>query len=113
MAYPIKGTKYYEDVTENVTTDKDWLTRTDRDLGVNGRYSPRFYAHATRWLVNTVNLEKARLAGSRNWPAVTKMFINAQRGRLGMRLTEHDREGDEGQNSGRGWLAKERAADAW
>jgi hypothetical protein len=82
-------------------------------LGVNGRYSRHFYDHATRWMVNAVNLEKARLAGSRDWPGMAKMFVNAQRGRLGMRLTQHEREGDDGQNSGRGWLPKERTADAW
>jgi radical SAM superfamily enzyme YgiQ (UPF0313 family) len=113
VAYPIKGTKYYEEVAENVATAKEWLARTDRDLGVNGRYSRRFYDHATRWMVNAVNLEKARLAGSRDWPGMAKMFVNAQRGRLGMRLTQHEREGDDGQNSGRGWLPKERTADAW
>ena len=113
VAYPIKGTKFYEDVAEQVATDKLWLERTDRDLGINGRYSRRFYDHATRWMVNVVNLEKAWLAGSRDWPQLTKMFLNAQRGRWGMRLTQHEREGDDGQNSGRGWLTPERTADAW
>jgi hypothetical protein len=40
------------------------------------------------------------------------MFINAKRGRLGMQLTRNERE-DVGSGSGRGWEAKERAADAW
>ncbi len=113
VAYPIKGTEFYEEVTDQIATDKMWLERTDRDLGINGRYSRRFYDHATRWMVNAVNLEKARLTGSRNWPQRTKMFLNAQRGRWGMRLTQHEREGEDEQNSGRGWLTKERAADAW
>jgi hypothetical protein len=42
-----------------------------------------------------------------------KMFLNSQRGRLGMRLAQHEREGHDGPNSGRGWSAEERAADAW
>ena len=113
VAYPIKGTKYYEEVAENVQTDKTWVLRTDRDLGVNGRYSPRFYDHATRWMVNAVNLHKARQSGSHDWLHMSKMFFNSQRGRLGMRLTQHEREGDDGPNSGRGWSAKERTADAW
>jgi radical SAM superfamily enzyme YgiQ (UPF0313 family) len=113
VAYPIKGTKYYEEVAENVQTDKTWALRTDRDLGVNGRYSPRFYDHATRWMVNAVNLHKAWQSGSRDWLYLGKMFLNVQRGRLGMRLTRHEREGDNGQNSGRGWSAQERTADAW
>jgi radical SAM superfamily enzyme YgiQ (UPF0313 family) len=113
VAYPIKGTKYYEEVAENVQTEQTWALRTDRDLGVNGRYSPRFYDHATRWMVNAVNLHKARQSGSRDWLHLGKMYLNVQRGRWGMRLTQHQREGDKGQNSGRGWSAKERTADAW
>jgi hypothetical protein len=82
-------------------------------LGVNGRYSARFYDHATRWMVNAVNLHKARQSGSRHWLHLGKMFVNAQRGRLGMHLTQHEREGQNGPGSGRGWLTPERAADAW
>jgi radical SAM superfamily enzyme YgiQ (UPF0313 family) len=114
VAYPIKGTNYYAEVESRVVSDLAWESRTDRDLQVNGRYSRRFYDHATRWMVNEVNLNKARLAGSRNLWRLGKMYLNAQRGRLGMRLTQHEREdGDPQVGSGRGWPAGERAADAW
>lgn len=114
VAYPIKGTKYFEAVESQVVSHLDWAARTDRDLSVAGRYSQRFYNHATRWLVNEVNLHKLRQSGSKNLLRMGKMFLNAQRGRLGMRLTQHEREGGSGQTgSGRGWPAKERAADAW
>ncbi len=114
VAYPIKGTKYYQAVENKVVSHLDWEARTDRDLNVNGRYSRRFYDHATRWMVNAVNLHKMRQAGSQDWLRLGKLFINAQRGRLGMRLTQHEREnGGDQAGSGRGWPAKERAADAW
>ena len=114
VAYPIKGTQYYQAVEDRIAAHLDWTARTDRDLGVHGRYSRRFYDHATRWLVNEVNLHKMRQAGSKNILRLGKIFINAQRGRLGMRLSQHEREGDNDQaGSGRGWPAKERAADAW
>ena len=65
-------------------------------------------------MVNEVNLHKLRQTGSRDVLRMGKMFINAKRGRLGMRLTQNEREGGSGQNGGgRGWPAKERAADAW
>ena len=74
----------------------------------------RFYDYATRWMVNEVNLHKLRQAGSKDISRMAKMFVNAQRGRLGMRLTQHEREGGNGQGgSGRGWPTQERAADAW
>lgn len=114
VAYPIKGTKYYGAVENQIVSHLDWAARTDRDLKVAGRYSKRFYDHATRWLTNEVNLHKLRQSGSKNVARMGKMFINAQRGRLGMWLSRREREGGNPQaGSGRGWPAPERAADAW
>jgi hypothetical protein len=106
VAYPIKGTHYYDEVEDRVVTELPWAVRTDRDLQVNGRYSRRFYDHATRWMVNEVNLHRARQAGCKNPLRLGKMFLNAKRGRLGMRLTQHQREdGGVSVASGRGWIA--------
>jgi radical SAM superfamily enzyme YgiQ (UPF0313 family) len=113
VAYPIKGTVYYDQVADRIRTDQVWNDRTDRDLIVSGRHSPRFYEHATRWMVNEVRLHKSRKGGVRNPLRLAKMFVNAQRGRWGMRLTRHEREGDTASGSGRGWAAEERAVDAW
>jgi radical SAM superfamily enzyme YgiQ (UPF0313 family) len=114
VAYPIKGTKYYQAVESEVVSHLDWETRTDRDFQVKGRYSKRFYDHATRWLVNEVNLHKLRSSGSKDLLRMGKMFVNAQRGRWGMRLTQNEREGGNGHSgSGRGWSANERAVDGW
>ncbi|MEW5988025.1 MAG: radical SAM protein, partial [Chloroflexota bacterium] len=63
VAYPIKGTKYYQEVEERVLSHLDWEARTDRDLAVAGRYSRRFYDHATRWMVNEVEWNRLRRAG--------------------------------------------------
>ena len=113
VAYPIKGTPYYESVEKRIVAEEPWAARTDRDLQVAGRYSRRFYEHATRWVVNEVNLHHARQDGSHNWLEQAKMFLNARRGRLGMRLTQHQRESGRGRGSGRGWAPAERAADGW
>ncbi len=114
VAYPIKGTKYYQAVESQVVSHLDWAARTDRDLKVNGRYSRRFYDYATRWMVNEVNLHKLRQSGSKDLLRMGKIFINAQRGRWGMRLTQHEHEGGNGQpGSGRGWSAPERAVEGW
>jgi anaerobic magnesium-protoporphyrin IX monomethyl ester cyclase len=86
VAYPIKGTKYHDLVQERILTHLDWEARTDRDLDVGGRYPAAFYEHATRWMVNEVNLHRARLEGSRDYRRMAKMFLNAKRGRIGMRL---------------------------
>jgi radical SAM superfamily enzyme YgiQ (UPF0313 family) len=114
VAYPIRGTHYYQAVESQVVAHLPWEVRTDRDLQVAGRYSRRFYDHATRWMVNEVTFHRLRQAKSKDLPCLVKTFANARRGRLGMWLTRHEREGDGGQaGSGRGWPAQERAADAW
>ncbi len=108
VAYPIKGTTYFEAVEENVHVDEAWEKMTDRDYRVFGRFSPRFYSFATRWMVNEVNFHKER--GSGNWKRLGKLWLNGKIGRIGMTLTKHEREG---QPSGRGWFARERAQKAW
>ena len=114
VAYPIKGTAYYETVSERVYATQPWELRTDRQLGVAGRHSRRFYDHATRWMVNEVNLHKARTHGERSLPQVAKLWVNAQRGRLGMALTQRQHERpDEGLAAGRGWEAQARVTEAW
>jgi radical SAM superfamily enzyme YgiQ (UPF0313 family) len=114
VAYPIKGTQYYQAVEDQITSQLDWVARTDRDLKVNGRYSGRFYSHATRWLVNEVNLNRLRQSGSKDYLRLGKLWLNARRGRLGMRLTQHEREGSANEpGSGRGWPTPERTAEGW
>ncbi len=114
VAYPIKGTQYYESVSGEIYSPREWGQRTDRDLGINGRYSERFYNHATRWIVNEVNLHNMHVNTSGDIVPMAKLWLNAKRGRLGMWLTQHEREGeDQNKSAGRGWKANKRAADAW
>jgi radical SAM superfamily enzyme YgiQ (UPF0313 family) len=91
VAYPIKGTPYYAEVESRVLTEKSWLERSDRDLTVAGRYSRRFYSFATRWMVNSVALHKARLNGA-NPLRQAKLAANVLMGRVGMELTKGEKE---------------------
>jgi radical SAM superfamily enzyme YgiQ (UPF0313 family) len=93
VAYPIKGTRYFEEVEDKIVSDLDWKGRSDRDLLIAGRHSRAYYEHATRWMVNEVNLQKARDSGSRSYLTMAKMFVNARRGRLGMRLEKDGQDG--------------------
>lgn len=92
VAYPIKGTPYYSQVESHILTDKSWDERSDRDLTVAGRYSRRFYSFATRWMVNAVALNKARKNGGVSLPRRLKLEANVRYGRLGMALTQGQRE---------------------
>jgi radical SAM superfamily enzyme YgiQ (UPF0313 family) len=93
VAYPIKGTRYYEDVEDKIYSHRDWEHRSDRDLLVAGRKTAAYYAHATRWMVNEVNLHRARRSGSQNYLRMAKMYLNARRGRIGMRLSRDQVDG--------------------
>jgi anaerobic magnesium-protoporphyrin IX monomethyl ester cyclase len=88
VAYPIKGTHYYAEVESRVLADKSWMERSDRDLTVAGRYSRQFYSYATRWMVNEVALNRAKLKGGVPIQRQLKMSLNAKIGRLGMELTK-------------------------
>ena len=92
VAYPIKGTPYYQQVEQRILADKAWTDSSDRDLSVAGRYSRRFYDFATRWMVNEVALHRANHTGGVSVPHRLKLLANAHLGRLGMSLTQGQRE---------------------
>jgi anaerobic magnesium-protoporphyrin IX monomethyl ester cyclase len=85
VAYPIKGTTYYERVSGLVRADAAWHERTDRDLAIAGRPSPRYYQFVRRWIAGEV----ARHAHweRRRYGSAVRAAGSALVGRLGMRLT--------------------------
>jgi radical SAM superfamily enzyme YgiQ (UPF0313 family) len=90
VAYPIKGTPYYERVNGRVRRPGAWAETTDRDLGVAGRHSRRYYQHARRWMTGAV-------AGHVHWQAgrylrAARATLSAGAGRLGMALTSGERD---------------------
>ncbi|MBV9172690.1 MAG: B12-binding domain-containing radical SAM protein [Chloroflexi bacterium] len=93
VAYPIKNTPYYESVKERVVARREWEQGSDRDYTVAGRHSMRYYDFATRWMVSEVALHKQRRdVRLRTTPRLAKTFVSAQIGRIGMLLTERERE---------------------
>ncbi len=91
VAYPIKGTGYYQKVEKRVLVQAHWDQHSDRDLSVAGRYSPRFYSFATRWMVNAVALDREWRRERRPLPLV-RTLANTVIGRAGMLFTQHERE---------------------
>ncbi|MFQ5343210.1 MAG: B12-binding domain-containing radical SAM protein, partial [Anaerolineae bacterium] len=92
VAYPIKGTPYYDEVADRVIELKPWGERTDRDLTVAGRHSRRFYEFANRWMVGEVTWYKQRNGVQGNFRQMAKAFVNARVGRLGMWWTRNELE---------------------
>ncbi len=61
VAYPIKGTGYFDKVQDKVELPIDWADASDRDFVVNGRYNKDYYKLADQWLRNEV--ESFRIEG--------------------------------------------------
>jgi len=57
VSYPIKGTPYYERVSQRLVAISGWDQSTDRDLRIRGRHSRRFYQHADELLRNEIAAE--------------------------------------------------------
>jgi anaerobic magnesium-protoporphyrin IX monomethyl ester cyclase len=98
LAYPIKGTPYYEKVAGQVVALRPWQQGSDRDHTVLGRRSRRFYQFATRWITGEVGYHRQRQSPQPNYLRMAKAFANLQIGRLGMWVTRGELE--EGIESG-------------
>jgi len=90
VAYPIKGTKYYDIVEPHITAPGDWSDRTDRDLGVRGRHTKRYYQYARRWMVHEV--DRDRQWRQRKYVDAATSAAKVAAARLGMAMTARERE---------------------
>lgn len=83
VAYPIKGTPYYEDVEARLVRPSDWSRSTDRDVTIRGRPSREFYGYADRLLKSEIALRKIRdyvPAGSATIRDLNSKIEEARRG---------------------------------
>ena len=87
LAYPIKGTPYYDAVQDRVRARQPWAARSDRDLVVAGRRSRRYYDFARRWMTGEVALH--RHWGRQQYAGALRAAASSLAGRVGMALTAH------------------------
>jgi radical SAM superfamily enzyme YgiQ (UPF0313 family) len=85
IAYPIRGTGYYEKVETRARFDRPWESRTDRDTRIAGRRSRRYYEAAERWMTSEVSFHQ-ELAGPRRPERLARSGWNWLRGRIGMAI---------------------------
>jgi radical SAM superfamily enzyme YgiQ (UPF0313 family) len=82
VSYPIKGTGYFEKVSERVTMPLDWAEGSDRDYLVTGRHGKDYYKLADQWLRSEVEAFRLETAD----PArAAELLLSAQRARESMR----------------------------
>ena len=96
VAYPIRGTGYWDAVAARIVSERPWAGRSDRDLAVAGRPSRRYYRHATRWLTNRARLGQALAAGRLHPLHLARWAAAAAAGRIGMHLSRSERDGEGG-----------------
>lgn len=88
VAYPIKGTPYFDAVADRVTPPADWAAATDRDHHVAGRPGSRYYRHATRRLRHAVALARLRRDRPHALLPIARAWLRAEWSRWGMRWND-------------------------
>jgi radical SAM superfamily enzyme YgiQ (UPF0313 family) len=85
VAYPIKGTPYYEQVSEDIVDTRPWEATTDRDLRLRRPHSPLYYQLAVSRVVNEVRSYQLAQRAHRPSLARAKHEAKALVARAGMR----------------------------
>ena len=67
IAYPIKGTPLYNEVSDNFTVLPEWDKGTDRDIDFKRTYSKKFYEYAVRLVYNEVRYHKEKMKQHTNY----------------------------------------------
>ncbi|RMH23156.1 MAG: radical SAM protein [Acidobacteria bacterium] len=60
VAYPIKGTPYFDQVADRVELERPWDEATDRDYRIRGRPPREVYRQADVWLRSAVEAHRLR-----------------------------------------------------
>jgi anaerobic magnesium-protoporphyrin IX monomethyl ester cyclase len=60
VAYPIRGTGYFDAVKDRAVSSKAWAEGSDRDFKIRGRHSRRYYQSVDRLLRAEVELDRLK-----------------------------------------------------
>lgn len=75
IAYPIKGTRFYNQVEPTFDPQYNWKEGNERMIRFKRPYSDRFYRFSIRYLKNRVGFIKT-VRGSKKWIFFIKAFIS-------------------------------------
>lgn len=90
VAYPIKGTPYYDSLRSRLHSDLPWEQRSDRDWQIKDRHSRRYYGFVNHWMVGEFQLHRQRVQSRPNFAKMAKAFVHSRLGRLGMSVTRRE-----------------------
>src|SRR4029077_18483578 len=66
VAFPIKGTSFYERVQDRLIPNDNWSSRNQNKLLFKGKYPRLYYWFAAHWLAKEINVD--RMWRSKNPP---------------------------------------------
>jgi len=84
VAYPIKGTPYYERTAARLVQLKPWAQSSDRELMVKGRHSRKFYEYADSLLRDEVRLVRLQAKNQADGQAEADLQIRIRATRAAM-----------------------------
>ena len=86
VAYPIRGTGYFDAVKDRVVSSKAWENGPDRDFKIRGRHSRRYYQSVDRLLRAEVELDRLKSSGVRNGNLLeNELILRIEEAREGMK----------------------------
>ena len=84
VAYPIKGTPYYESTRQRLVQLQPWSATSDRELRIKGRHSRKFYEFADRLLRDEVALSQLSNRAGADSMAISDLQSRIRLSREGM-----------------------------
>jgi radical SAM superfamily enzyme YgiQ (UPF0313 family) len=91
VSYPIKGTPYFEQMSNRLVLSGEWRSTTDRDWKIRGRHSRGYYQLADRLLKGEVGLSRARRSNVSTDPDAVRAFeAEIAAARHGLKETAHE-----------------------
>jgi radical SAM superfamily enzyme YgiQ (UPF0313 family) len=87
VAYPIKGTPYFESTRGRLVQLESWAASSDRELKIKGRHSRQFYDYADRLLRDEVALSRLSTRNPADTATLLELKSRIQRSREGLTTT--------------------------
>ena len=88
VAFPIKGTEFYERVENRIIPNENWSSRNQNKLLFKGKYPRLYYWFAARWLVKEVNVDKMWRMPKRPYMKIAVESAKAVVARAGVALVD-------------------------
>jgi radical SAM superfamily enzyme YgiQ (UPF0313 family) len=87
VAYPIKGTPYFESTRDRLVQLESWAVSSDRELKIKGSHSRQFYDYADSLLRDEVALSRLSTRNLADTATLLELKSRIQRSREGLTTT--------------------------